>query len=221
MTNPKPDIDTLLLDFGGVCLLSPVELHSRCEQLLNLEPGSLTWHGPIDPSTDALWREMVAGTGLTEREYWAERAQQVGELAGRPMKTRDYMNLLYHPPSDDLVRPECTAVVAAAQAAGFGVSVLTNDLRAFHGPDWEKEISLLQRVDVIVDCSDTNVLKPDPRAYQRAVDLTDTDPGRMLFVDDQPTNVEGAIAFGIETLWFDVANPVESWNAVTSRLELL
>ena len=57
----------LLLDFGAVISTSLFECHRETEQLLGLRPGSLTWLGPIDPSTDALWRSMLRGE-ITERE---------------------------------------------------------------------------------------------------------------------------------------------------------
>ena len=221
MTDPTPDPSPyrcLLLDFGGVCLLNPVELHAKAERLLSLEPGTLDWLGPIDPSTDPLWQRMIAGDGLTERDYWAQRAAEVGELADRTFDTRAYMTLLYEPADDSLVRPECVAVTDRARAAGLSVSVLTNDMRAFHGREWEHDITFLGGVDHIVDCSDTNILKPDPRAFERAVEMTGFSADEMLFVDDQPLNVEGAERFGIDTIWFDIANAAEAWQGVATRL---
>lgn len=210
--------DCLLLDFGGVCLLNPVELHAKAETALGLEPGTLTWRGPLDPSTDELWRQMVGGEGLTEREYWAIRAAEVGELAGREMDVRHYMNVLYLPPDDGLVRPQCVETVGRAKASGVSVSVLTNDLRAFHGREWEQGITLLSQIDQLVDCSDTGILKPDRRAFQRAVEMTGFAADRILFVDDLPLNVAGAEDFGIDALWFDIADPDRSWKAVADRV---
>ena len=108
----------------------------------------------------------------------------------------------------------------AARAARYGVSVLTNDLRAFHGPHWELEVDLLQRMDHIVDCSDTGILKPHRRAYERAVEITGVPAERQLFVDDLPLNVQGAEAAGMDAVWFDIAHAAESWAAVAARLGL-
>ncbi len=212
------DYDVLLLDFGGVCLLNPVELHDKATGILGLMPGSFEWLGPIDPSTDVLWQRMVAGDGVTERDYWAIRAAEVGAAAGTDMDTRAYMTMLYEPASSDLIRPEATAVVERALAAEFGVSVLTNDMRAFHGREWEHGIDFLQMVDQIVDCSDTDILKPDPRAFERAEEMVGVSLDRMLFVDDQPGNVQGAIDAGLDAMWFDVANAAASWDEVATRL---
>lgn len=221
MTGDAHGVDVLLLDLGGVCVLSPVELHSRAEAAFGLAPGTLAWKGPLDPDTDELWQRMVVGDGLTERDYWRRRAGDIGDLAGRELSLRDYMTVIYSPPSDDLIRPEAHIVAKAALAAGFGVSALTNDLRAFHGPEWHTRIAFFDLLDHLADCSDTGILKPDPRAYQRAVDMIGVVPDRILLVDDQPLNVEGAEAFGMQTLWFDVADATRSWQDVADRLGLL
>jgi putative hydrolase of the HAD superfamily len=212
------EFDVLLLDFGGVCLLNPVELHHRAEELLGLAPGTFDWLGPIDPSTDELWRRMIAGDGVTERDYWALRAVEVGAAAGQDMDLRAYMIMLYDPPTPEIVRAEALDVTQRALAAGYGVSVLTNDMRAFHGREWETGIELLQTVDHIVDCSDTNILKPDPRAYQRAVEMVGVPADRMLFIDDQPRNVDGAITAGMSGMWFDVSEAVGTWASIATRL---
>lgn len=212
------DYDLLLLDFGGVCLLNPVEMHSIAEEKLGLLPGTFTWFGPVDPSTDPLWQELTSGAELREREYWARRAADVGRAAGIELDLPAYMQLLYTPPSNDLIRPACTDVVDRSFAAGLSVSVLTNDLRAFHGRDWEQGIDVLQRVEHIVDCSDTGILKPDPRAFARACEITGFDVGRILFVDDQRLSVAGAEAIGIDALWFDISEPEASWAGVATAL---
>ncbi len=218
--SPRP-YDVLLLDFGGVCLLNPVELHHHLEQVLALPDRTFQWLGPVDPATDELWQRMVAGDGLTERQYWAERAAEVGRTVGRSLDTRAYMELVYHPPRPELIRPGATATtVAVARAAGFGVSVLTNDLSAFHGPDWQHGIEFFQLIDHLVDCSHTGVLKPDPRAFALACDTVGVAADRMLFVDDLPLNVEGAIDAGLGGVWFDVSKPEASWAEVQRLLQL-
>lgn len=222
MVGPSPHRrhDVLLLDFGGVCLLNPVEMHQRTETVLGLPTGTFEWMGPVAPDTDPLWQRMIEGDGVTEREYWARRAAEVGEAAGRDISVRDYMTLLYDPPVPEMVRPEAIDVVTRARNAGLGVSVLTNDMRAFHGSEWEAGVDFLDLVDHIVDCSDTDVLKPDPRAYRRAVEIVGAEPGRVLFVDDQPLNVDGANDYGLDAVWFDIADPARSWASIADMLGL-
>ena len=193
--------DVLLLDFGGVCLLNPVELHPVTETRLGLAPGTLDWLGPVAPDTDLLWQQMIKGDGVTEPQYWEQRARDVGNAAGVEMTLQDYMRMLFDPPTPQIVRPQASDVVRRALAAGYGVSVLTNDMRAFHGPDWEHEVDFLGLVDHVVDCSDTKILKPDSRAFERAIEIVGVKSNKVLFIDAQPLNVSGGNDFGSDSVW--------------------
>src|SRR5260370_865737 len=68
-------------DYGGVISISAFERHAETERILRLVPGSLTWLGPLDPATDPLWASMLRDE-ITEREYWAFRANEVGLAVG-------------------------------------------------------------------------------------------------------------------------------------------
>ena len=218
-TSMQP-FDVLLLDFGGVCLKNPAEMHAVAEGKLGLPAGTFQWLGPVDPSTDPLYREMTMGDTLREREYWTMRADEVGAAAGIALSLPEYIELLFDPPSPDMIRQEATATVTAARHAGIGVSVLTNDLRSFHGREWEHEVDFLRLIDHLVDCSDTGILKPDPRAFKRALGNIDVDPGRVLFVDDQALSVEAARQVGLDAMWFDISQASQSWQQVASALGL-
>lgn len=219
-TTENNEVKVLLLDFGGVCLLNPIELHTLTESRLGLPADTFDWLGPIAPETDELWRKMIADDGLSEPEYWAIRASEVGKAAGRDISLRDYMVLLFDPPTPEIIRPEATKVVGAALAAGIGVSVLTNDMRSFHGPDWEHGVKFLGMVDHVIDCSDTKILKPDPRAFERALQIINVSPEHVFFVDDQPKNVAGARACDIPSTWFDIANATAAWKTIAQSLRL-
>ena len=128
------------------------------------------------------------------------------------------MRLLYEPPTEDMIRPGCRRVVDAALASGWGVSVFSNDLGAFHGPEWAEAIPLLQQVDQVIDCSHGPALKPERAAYEWALGVLGVRAEDVVFVDDQPRNVEGAEACGIESIWFDIAAAEGSWDAVGRRV---
>jgi len=211
--------DVLLLDFGGVCLLNPVELHDAVEDHLQLLRGTLTWTGPLDPGADDLYRRSIEGE-ITERDYWTERAAEAGRAAGVELDLRGYMRAVYDPPGGRLIRREAQRVVDAARVAGIGVSVLTNDLRAFHGEDWVAGMEFLAELDHIVDCSHRGFLKPDRRAYEAALDVLGVPGARVLFVDDQPRNARAANDVGMHGLWFDIAAPAASWARVADELQL-
>ena len=216
MTRP---FDVLLLDFGGVCLLNPVELHAAVEDHLGLSRGTLTWTGPLDPGADDLYRQSIEGE-ITERDYWTDRAAEAGRAAGIELDLRGYMRAVYDPPGWRLIRPDAQRVVEAARVAGIGVSLLTNDLRAFHGEEWVAGMEFLGQLDHLVDCSHRGFLKPDRRAYEAALDVLGVPAERVLFVDDQPHNARAANDVGMHGLWFDIAAPAASWARVADELQL-
>ncbi len=198
----------LLLDFGGPVLLTPFELIGKAEETL----GHLSWRGPFDTSSDPEYMRWQAGE-ITEREYWSVRGAPYG------LDLRRLMRHFYDPPGDYLVRPEMAELIERHRAAGRVVGVLTNDMHAFHGPEWMDGISVIGQFDFIVDGSITGYLKPDPRAFRLALDaFGGPDPGDVVFVDDQQGNLRGAARLGISTVFFDPTDPASSFERIEAAL---
>lgn len=202
----------LLLDFGGVCLKLPFELHREVEASLGLPAGTFTWRGPIALDTDPLWRAILEGRS-TEREYWKQRAEDVGRAAGRELSIVDYMRLCCSRPEDAFIRPEAVETIRAVRAAGIRVGILTNDLAAFLGPTWKDGVRFFREIDSFTDVSH-GVRKPEPGAYAEALAALGAPAADVLFVDDQPANVAGAERVGITAIHFQVGDPAGSWKAV-------
>jgi putative hydrolase of the HAD superfamily len=198
----------LLLDFGGVVLKTPFELKYLAEPTF----GPMAWCGPFDVDTDPEWVRYQAGE-ITERTFWAERAATYG------LDTHSFMRPFYEPPGDHLARPEMVALIHDHKARGGQVGMLTNDLQAFHGPEWMNGVSVIAEFDFIVDGSVTGVLKPDPRSFGFALaQLGNPNPADVVFVDDQRVNLGGAEAVGLTCVWFDPTNPLESIERINHEL---
>lgn len=203
-----PSLKHLLLDFGGPVLLTPFELIGKAQETL----GSMTWRGPFDAASDPEYVRWQAGE-ITEREYWSVRGAPFG------LDLRGLMRHFYEPPGDYLVRPRMTELINRHRAAGRVVGVLTNDMHAFHGPDWMEAISVIDQFDFIVDGAITGYLKPDPRAFQLALEaFDDPDPADVVFVDDQRINLRGAEAVGLSTVFFDPTDPPSSFDRIEAAL---
>lgn len=173
--------------------------------------GSLPWRGPFDPASDPLWQDLVAGT-ITERRYWDLRAAEVFD--GPDPVTR-LMEVVFDRPPADLVRPEVTALLDEVGRP----ALLTNDLTRFHPPAWvERMAVVLRRFDPLIDLSRGPALKPHPAAFALAVERLACLPGEVVFVDDQPANVAGGGAAGLESLAFDVTDPAGSVDRIRAAL---
>lgn len=196
----------LLLDFGSVIMKSHFETHRAFEKHVGIPAGTLTWRGPFDPSSDPLWADMLANK-LTEREYWGIRAREVGALLGEEWTLRDFFLHMNKIPLDDYLRSEALTLAADAKAAGIKVAILTNDLEYFHGREWLDTVPLMQQVDFVYDATHTHILKPDPRSYQMTLAGLNLKADEVIFIDDQPRNVEGGIKAGIRSILLDILDP--------------
>lgn len=209
----------LVLDFGGPVLLTPFELvggrpGTPAHELL-FERGPLATAAHPDPD----WTDLQEGR-ITERAYWAHRAQEWHGAGGTGPDITAMISHLYEPARPELVREQARALVRDARAAGHPIAVLTNDLRAFHSQEWVDAMEIVGDVDVLVDGSVEGYLKPDRRLYDILAERLGVDFADMVFLDDQMTNIRGAEALGIPSVWFDPAEPEVGFAAVRTLLGL-
>jgi putative hydrolase of the HAD superfamily len=210
----------LLLDFGSVISVSVFERHRETEALLGLRAGSLGWRGPMAPETDPLWQAMQREE-LSERDYWARRAAELGAAVGEP--GWDVQTMMLRVRQTDpvaVVRPEMRRLIAAARAQGIRLGILSNELELFYGAELLARMEVIEQFDTVVDATHTRILKPDPRAYAQAVEQLGLDAGAILFVDDQFRNIAGAVKAGLQTQQFELRDIPGSFAAISARLAM-
>lgn len=210
----------LVLDFGGVISRMLFETHDLSEQALGLPPGTLTWRGPFDPTTDPLWQDMQADK-LSERDYWMARTREVGRLVGEDWdRMETFVQRARGADVEAVIRPEAVSIICAAKAAGKKLAILSNELDLFYGADFRSRLPLLQLFDVIVDATYTGILKPDPRAYAAVTEALGLSAGECVFVDDQKRNADGGVKAGMRVVHFDVLRPGDSFASARALLGL-
>ncbi|MEM6986219.1 MAG: HAD-IA family hydrolase [Pseudomonadota bacterium] len=211
----------LVLDFGGVISRTLFETHRENERALGVPEGSLNWRGPFDPTGDPLWQRMQADE-ISERDYWHQRAQDVAALVGEhDWSMVDMVRALRGDDPDSALRPEARHAIATAQADGFKLAILSNELDLFYGHGFAARLPLLQSFDAIVDATYTKVLKPDPAAYALCARELNLPPARCVFVDDQRRNIAGGEAVGMHCVHFDVHHPAASFDLALQTLKSL
>ena len=210
----------LVLDFGGVITRTLFETHRLSEAALGLPAGTLTWRGPFDQGSDPLWRSMQADE-ISERDYWHARTVETGKLVGRNWtEMADFVKAARGADPEAVIRPEALAAMNDVKVAGMKLAILSNELDLFYGADFRKRLPFLADVDVIVDATYTNILKPDERAYEQCIDELELPASACVFVDDQYRNIEGADAVGMKSVHFDVLDPKTSYGKVLELLGL-
>ena len=207
----------LIMDFGGVITYSLFERCRDIEQLYQLPDGSLNWTGPFDPPTDEFWQQYLKGQ-ISERDYWYIRCGELGQIVREEITIRKLVtDLRNFKPS---VRPEAETLIRQARAQGRRVGLLTNELELFHGPEVYDAFEILGSFDAIVDATHTGILKPEPRAYQLAVESLDASFESVVFVDDQQKNIDGAIDCGSEAIRLDITDPESGFDDARRALKL-
>jgi putative hydrolase of the HAD superfamily len=202
----------LLLDIGGVVHNTGVRM---AERLARREPAMrpvIEDIGGIASDRDELWQRMLRRQ-VTERDYWAQRAAELGAAVGETWDTRALMDRFYQLPEHEWLCAPTIELMTDAKAAGLRVGALTNDMTAFHGPEWVARQEHLKLFDVIVDASLTGVMKPDPRAFRGAVDALGLPAEQIVFLDDMPWNTEGARQAGMTAVrvpWDDPAPAIDT-----------
>jgi putative hydrolase of the HAD superfamily len=202
----------LLLDIGGVVHNTGVRM---VERLARREPAM--WPviediGGIASDRDELWQRMLRRQ-LTERDYWAQRAAELGAAVGETWDTRALMDRFYQLPEHEWLCTPAIELMTDAKAAGLRVGALTNDMTAFHGPEWVARQPHLKLFDVIVDASLTGVMKPDPRAFRDGAEALGLPAEQIVFLDDMPWNAEGARQAGMTAVrvpWDDPAPAIDT-----------
>lgn len=216
---PREGRRTLLLDFGGVIVRTIFECLDQIEDNFGLRPGSLDWKGPLDPARDERWQAMLDGR-ISERDYWRERLSALGKLAGRELGMAEVVTAMCGADPNRAVRAEAAATVAKAKAAGCRIGVLTNELELIYGRAAVAQFAILREVDAVVDGSRSGLRKPSPEAYAGALAALRSTAEDVVFVDDQASNVEAAVALGIAGVAFDVREPASSFRAAERLLAI-
>jgi len=186
----------LLLDIGGVVHNTGVRMVGR---LAEREPAMwpvIEKIGGIASDRDELWQLMLRRQ-IDEREYWAQRAAELGAAVGEAWDTRALMDRFYQLPEQEWLCAPTIALMTDAKAAGLRLGALTNDMTAFHGGEWVARQEHLKLFDVIVDASLTGVLKPDPAAFRGGIEALGLPAEQIVFLDDMPWNAEGARQAGL------------------------
>ena len=91
--------------------------------------------------------------------------------------------------------------------------VLTNT-NEIHAKEWRvRYADILKHFDRVFASHEIGVRKPSPESFHAILDYLGTTPDRVVFFDDTPDNVEGALSVGISS--FVVNSPCE----VSERLK--
>lgn len=209
----------LLLDIGVVLLKSAWEIADEFERLNDLPSRTVPGRGPFDGGEDPRWQRHLAGE-LTERDYWLGNADEAVRN-GAPLHGHPHlMRAMFQQPGIDPARPVGVELARRAQAAGVRTAIFTNELMDFQGRAWVEAQEWFPLFDVVWDATEQGVRKPDPEAYRLVIEAVGLPAPDLVFVDDNPAYVEGAVAAGMRGVTLDVLRPDDAFAEAAKLLGL-
>jgi putative hydrolase of the HAD superfamily len=179
----------LLLDFGGVV----------AEEGFRNGLGAIASKNGIARDDFIKWGyEAVHGTGYvigktSEQEFWAELRTKA-HLEGTDEELREEILSRFIP------RGWMLDIISQKERRGFVPALLTDQT------DWLYELDrrhgFLSRFQFVFNSFRIGLSKKDVRLFELVLEKTGREPEDVVFVDDDPGNIDRAMGVGLKTILF-------------------
>ena len=199
-------IDSVVFDFGGVLIdWDPRHLYRK------LMRDEAAIEGFLSRVCTTDWNHMQ-----DEGRRWEDAVE---ELSGRFPEHRSMIEAYWHRWPEMMLGPfdETVSIADDLRQRGVKLYGLTN-FSAETFPFARARFEFLEWFEGIVVSGEVGSAKPSPRIFRLLLERFDLDPASLVFVDDQPRNVEAARSLGIQSHRFTTATELR--NHLT-RLDLL
>jgi putative hydrolase of the HAD superfamily len=187
--------DAVIFDYGGVLSYPPV--HRKLAEL-----GQIT--GLDEPSFLKLYsntRDYYGRSPVEYSQHWLRVAEALA-LEVSPAAVDNFIAI----ESDLWTRPnsEVLELARAVKTAGLKTAILSNMTFDLLGKLRER-LDWLAEFDVQIWSCEAGHSKPGAAIYRACVAALGCEPGRVLFFDDRPRNVEAAKKEGMQAHVFGSA----------------
>ena len=186
------DIKAVLFDFGGVLSLPPVDSHmEKLRRLCGLdrvvfEREYRTQRGDYD-------RGAIDGS-----QYWS-RVMRAGGKAPTAHLVRSLVE--EDTAAQTRINDSVLAWALELKEAGMRTGILSNMPRDILAKI-EDRFGWVDRIEVRIFSCDLGVTKPEAQIYRTCLDALGLEGANVLFLDDSPQNVDGAVRAGIRAVLF-------------------
>lgn len=185
--------------------------------VLQLVPGG--WIAAMEPHLGDRTEEFFRRTWSEELPMLAGRGDYLPLLAaaleefGVTTPVEDVYADVWH--RIELVE-ESIALVRAVRAAGLGVHLGTNQ-ESYRAAFMRADLGYDALFDTSSYSCELGVAKPDPEFFLRAARLIGDEPASVLFIDDNPPNVDGARAAGLAAVHWHVEHGHDALTALLAQ----
>ena len=187
-------IDVLLFDFGGV--LAEEGFQQGLEaigRLSGVDPEAMVHAG-----FDLIHRTGYVVGKAEESAFWETLRKEAGARGSDRALRREILNRF-------TIRPWMLELADRLKASGLTLGILSDQTQWLDELDARDDV--FRHVHHVFNSYHTGLSKRDPAAFDHAVDCLETEPGRVLFVDDHAGNVERASKRGLKTILYKDRSP--------------
>ncbi|MFN2427969.1 MAG: HAD family hydrolase [Candidatus Binatia bacterium] len=199
-------VAAVLFDFGGVFTESPFAAARAFAISAGVDPAVMldTVFGPYDSDSDHPWHRLERGEILLGDAR--SEILRIGESRGFESDLFRVLAALGHSGGP---RVEFLQRARELRARGIASAIVTNNVREFRDA-WRSMIPIDELFDIVVDSCEVGVRKPDPRIFQKALELLgDIPASQAVFLDDYEGNVKAARSIGLHGIVVD-PDPTEA-----------
>ena len=191
----------VIFDVGGVLLESPFVAALRWAQ---------EWEIPLDalktifgdysrassPGQSPMWHEVECGR-VELATFVLEMQKTLGATLPLNHRARTLTADDFNPFADGEPVAAMIELVHEVRGRGLKTGILTNNVREWSA--WREKIPI-DAFDAVIDSCQVGIRKPEPDIYLLICEKLSLTPSACLFLDDDPANVETAIAVGLDAL---------------------
>ena len=207
---------SIFWDFGGVITSSPFEAFNRYEFEAGLPKDFIRKINSTNPDKNA-WA-LLEQSKISLDEFDSLFAKESNEL-GFEVRGNNILALL----QGDL-RPEILKVLKKLKSLGFKQACLTNNFDSGEKNNSalddknEERIEIMSLFDHIIESKIIGVRKPDNEFYKIALQITEADPSKTIFLDDLGINLKTAKKMGISTI--KVFSGIQAINELENLIDI-
>lgn len=187
-------IDTLIFDFDGV-----IAEQGFRSALRTLAERAGIDHEPLP----RLGMKLLVETGYVvgrgdEQAFWRALQAQLGDIGERERFRAELI-------SASAVRPWMVDLATALRGAGYRTAVLSDHTEWLD--EIERRTPFAQGFERVFNSYYLGACKREPLAFERVLEQFGASPGRSLFIDDNPRNVETARSCGLHGIVYRQREP--------------